>query len=273
MINMKRVLFLTMVFLVLIPISASAQFIVDTTAKAGVSVTSASNAKPAGDSLKPIDKFSQMTAADLITLEIPPLSVLLENAKHSPVTSSLLLTVEQRRQDLKIQKKEWLSNIRLYTSYQYGTMTVLAFQQAVTAGVYTGNAQSTYSVGASISLPFDMLFSTGNKVKKQEAAVKQAEYDVERWFEELSLQIIEEYTNVLQFHSTLTIQTEEVAMAKTQYGISEANFINGKMDIQTLSRYKTDVATATSRYEMTYNNLLKAILRLELLSQTKIISK
>ncbi len=268
---MKRIYFIASVVLFLFPFSMTAQFIQDTVSGTRPSVIDTAVAQ--NDSIKAIDRFSQMTAADLISLEIPPLSVLLENAKHSPVTSALLAQVEQRQEGLKIQKKEWLQNFRVFASYQYGSMAMLTLEQPTAGGIYTGKEQSSYSVGASVNLPLELFFSRTNKVRREQAAVKQAEYEVERWFEELSLNIIEEYTNVLQFHSTLTIQTEDVAMARTQYTISESNFINGKMDIQTLSRYKTDVSTAVSRYETTYNNLLKAILRLEILSQTKIISK
>lgn len=265
---MKSYNFLPFIFLLLCPLALMAQ--IDTT------VNHNHNIKPVeqvSDSLKPIDKFSTMTAADLMSIELPPLSVLLENAKQSPVTAALMAQMEQYQQELKIQKKSWLQHIRVYSTYQYGTMTMLSFEYPSPSGIYVGNDQSMYSVGASLSIPLDEFFTRGNKIKKQQIAVKQAEYEVERWFEELSLNIIEEYTNVLQFLSQLKVQTEDAAMARAQYTISESNFINGKMDIQTLSRFKTDVSTAVTRYENTYNNLLKAVLRLEILSQTKIISK
>ncbi|MDD2293607.1 MAG: hypothetical protein PHD07_05295, partial [Bacteroidales bacterium] len=108
---MKRIYFIASVVLFLLPFSMTAQFMQDT-----VSVTRPSavdNAIAQNDSIKAIDRFSQLTAADLISLEIPPLSVLLENAKHSPVTSALLAQVEQRQEGLKIQKKEWLQNFRV----------------------------------------------------------------------------------------------------------------------------------------------------------------
>ena len=60
--------------------------------------------------------------------------------------------------------------------------------------------------------------------------------------------------------------------AQAQYRLSEADFINGKLDAQTLSRQKNIENVAIREYEEV-RRLNNALLTLEVLTRTPIISK
>ncbi|MFQ8748521.1 MAG: hypothetical protein ACLR8T_11070 [Alistipes finegoldii] len=66
---------------------------------------------------------------------------------------------------------------------------------------------------------------------------------------------------------------EAMVTAQAQYRLSEADFINGKLDAQTLSRQKNIENVAIREYEEVRRSQNNALLTLEVLTRTPIISK
>lgn len=61
--------------------------------------------------------------------------------------------------------------------------------------------------------------------------------------------------------------------ARAQYAVSETDFVNGSIDAQMLSRQKSIENTAIREYEQTRAALNSALLRLEVLTSTRIINR
>lgn len=224
--------------------------------------------------------MAHMTADDYLAMELPPLGVLIDNSRQTAQMQYYNTAIDEAKTDLKTERRNWLKYFRATGNYQYGQMnwlSTLSGSDAVdplpVVPTYQGKEQSYWNVGGVVSIPLNDLFDRHNRVKNRKLAVEAAEQNVERWQEELNLKIIDAYTTVLQNLSMIKTQAEAVTLAIAQYKITEADFMNGKIDAVTLSRQKNIQSATVREYEQTRASLNNALLRLEILSHTKIISK
>ena len=224
--------------------------------------------------------MAHMTAEDYLAMELPPLGVLIDNSRQTAQMQYYNTAIDEAKTDLKTERRNWLKYFRATGNYQYGQMnwlSTLSGSDAVDplpgAPTYQGKEQSYWNVGGVVSIPLNDLFDRRNRVKNKKLAVEAAEQNVERWQDELSLKIIDAYTTVLQNLSMIKTQAEAVTLAIAQYKITEADFMNGKIDAVTLSRQKNIQSATVREYEQTRASLNNALLRLEILSHTKIITK
>ena len=87
------------------------------------------------------------------------------------------------------------------------------------------------------------------------------------------MRIIDSYTSATQYLSVLGTTAQSMITAQAQYSDAEADFINGKVDAQMLSRQQNIVTESIRVHEETRALLTRALLQLEVLSKTPIISK
>ena len=92
---------------------------------------------------------------------------------------------------------------------------------------------------------------------------KRQQYDLDRWYDELRMKIIDAYTTAVEQLSILRSAAEAKITSEAQYRMTEVDFVKGKLDAQTLSRQKSLENSATREYEQVRRNLNDALLRLE----------
>lgn len=217
-----------------------------------------------------------MTPEDYINLKLPPLQTLLENARTSPQMAFYENNIDMEARELKTVRREWLTYLKLNASYNYGSsdiynQTYIENGQPVVNN--SGRRQNYWNVGGGVSIPFSGIFNRRNKIKQQKKRVEQVENDLERSFDELRLKIIETYSTVIEQLSSLQSVTEAMTMARTNYAGAETDFLNGKLDMQSLARQKSIEASAVRAYEEVRRALNSALLQLEVFTNTPIITR
>ncbi len=234
---------------------------------------------PAGEALPAgtDNVLLRMTPEAYMHLQLPPLHVLMQNArKYSPQVNVYAANKEMEERELRNVRRTWLSYFKLNASYSYGSTDVTSQmyynQQYPVVQNVTGTDQSWWNVGASVSFPLDEIFNRRNKIKQQKKRIESIQYEVERWHDDVCLKIIDAYTTAVQYLSVLESASADMTAAKAQYTFSKTDFINGKIDMQELSRHKSIESTAIREYENARAELNKAILELEVLSKTPIIT-
>ncbi|MEG0788791.1 MAG: TolC family protein [Alistipes sp.] len=232
---------------------------------------------PEPETTEPFSDLSALTVEDYSALQLPPLHVLMENARKSPQVSVYASNKEFEERELKTVRRSWLKNIKLNANYSYGSTDINSQlyynnQYPVIQNI-SGSDQSWWSVGAGISLPLDEIFNRRNKIKQQQKKIEAIQYETERWHDEICMLIIEAYTTATANLAVLESSARSLVMARAQYAVAEADFINGKIDASTLSRQKTIESSATQEYEKTRATLNNALLRLEVLSKTQILKR
>lgn len=220
--------------------------------------------------------ITELTVQDYMNFRLPSISSLFESARSGAVIRYYEKKKQIDKSTESTEKKKWLNFVRIVGGYQYGVIgnnTSFSDNNTPLFYQYSGNKQNWYNAGVSVSIPLDEIFDRKNRVKKQRLAVEATEIEEEKWYDEQKLRIVEVYTIAVRELALLKIRSEALILAETQFKLSEADFINGKITVQELNRNKSMYTTAASDYEETKAQLNTALLKLEILAKTNIISK
>ncbi|MBP8762944.1 MAG: TolC family protein [Acetoanaerobium sp.] len=221
-----------------------------------------------------LSDYANLTPSDYINIDLPPISLLFENAKQGATFESSLINEQIQKSLLKKEKKSWLNFLSIRGSYQYGMYGYETSYTDVYTPVflnYTTSAQNSYSIGAGLSIPLDALFDLNGRIKRQKLNVRYAELEKEIKFEETKKEIIELYVTALAQLNSLKQRAEYVTLANAQYEIVEKDFTNGVVDSGVLSVEKERQSKAIESYENNRSELNKSLMILELITHTSII--
>ncbi len=221
---------------------------------------------------------TRLSAQDYSNLHLPPLHVLMENARErSPQVNMFDANKREQERELKTVRRSWLKYFKLNSTFSYGSTDINSElyydnKYPVVQNV-SGTTQRWWNVGASVSFPLEEIFNRRNRNKQQKERIESIEYEREKWYDEVCMKIIESYSTALENLAILESAAQAMVIAKAQYSSAELDFVNGQIDDATLSRQKTIENASIREYEQTRSRLIKALLELEVLSKTPIISK
>ncbi|MGV8139824.1 MAG: TolC family protein [Mangrovibacterium sp.] len=226
------------------------------------------------DAIAQEDDLTKLQPSDYANLELPSLKVLFENAQKSSTVKFYNTRKEEQESLVKTEKRRWMENIRGVGSYQYGKTGVLSYSQNnASLYYYSDIEQSFYSVGVAVSVPLSDIFDRKNRIRRQKFAAEAMGLEAERWLDEQKLRIIEAYTSAQQYLSVLKMRIEALSLADAQYRLAQSDFTSGKINAQELNIQKGFQVSALSDYEQNRAFLNRALLQLEVLSETKIVNK
>lgn len=218
-----------------------------------------------------------LTTDEFRNYHLPALEVLFENARNNPRMKAVEAAMRASRAELRSARKDWLQYFSLRAGYTYGilgTYTDTETQYNPLTTVYSGATQSSWSIGANINIPLNTLFNQNSKIKQQREKYIQSQYDQEITFNEIKNEIIEIYCNIQYQLKLLKIATESQTLYDADFSVSESNFINDNNNQnRLLSDIKHSHQVALTEYETIVNNLNILFLKLEIISNTKIINK
>lgn len=212
--------------------------------------------------------------SNLEYLELPPLSVFLDAVAENATVKRAQSQMEEVQNEYRLQKRDWWNFIRIHGMYGYGRYNLLnnnsdeytpMYQSSVTS------AQHNFNVGASINIALGDLVNRPLKLKGYRKRMEQMQYAQEEVKEERKLKILEAYNTVTEQLATIKAKAETAALYNAQMKISEYNFIQGKIDITSLAIERARRTDAVTIYEQSRVELHNSIIRLELLTNIKII--
>lgn len=209
-------------------------------------------------------------------LVLPPLEELFENAKKSPSVEMFEAKMMEQDHLLKSEKRSWLKYFKVGGTWQYGNVGINSMftdQYTPLFYQYSGAKQNSFFLNAVVAVPFDDIFDRSNRVKIQKMQRKSTELEMEKWFDEQKIRIIDSYVKVLNAVTLLKKKTENLTMTEAQLKIVEADFANGHGGISDLNAAKKLELEAFEAFKLTESTIMSELLHLEILSRTKIISK
>ena len=213
-----------------------------------------------------IGDYSQLNDEDYSKIDLPPLSVLFENAKNNPIYELADAKTAIERKLLQKEKWAFLGFFSLRGSYQYGmfgnesTYTDVAIAPYLT---YSTQAQNGYTLGAGVSIPLNDLFDLKGRVSRQRLTLKSAQLEQEIKYDEIKKNIIEMYAMATSQIRVLQMKSESLILANVQYEISEKNFANGTIESADLSTDKERQSQAREAYEKSKYELTKSLMILD----------
>lgn len=223
-----------------------------------------------------VNDYSKIIEENYTKIVLPPLDVLFENAKNTPIYELAAVKTAIERKLLAKEKRAVLGFFSLRGSYQYGmfgnesTFTDVAIAPYMS---YSTQAQNGYTVGAGISIPLDQLFDLKGRITRQKLTVKTAELEREIKYDEIKKTIIEMYAMATSQLKVLQMRSESLVLANVQYEISEKNFANGIIESTELAVDKERQSQARETFEKSKFELTKSLMILEVISRTPIIKK
>ena len=212
--------------------------------------------------------------ADLDQITLPPLSVFLSAIDENASVKLAQAQVDEAQYDYLIQKKDWMNYFRISGMYSYGRYNVLSNNSDEFTPMYQttmSSAQHNFNIGGNITFSLGDILSRPQKLKKYKSIIDQRQYAKEEVREERRLKILDAYNAVTAELSTIKAKAESVALYNAQMKISENNFIQGSIDIISLSLERGRRSGAVVTYEQARISLHNAILMLEMLTNIKII--
>lgn len=213
---------------------------------------------------------------DLTKLQLPTLELLFANAKNSPGVEMYEAKMESQDNLLTTEQRSWLKYFKVGGSYQYGNIAVnSAFTNENTPLFMqtTGQVQNSWYGTAGINVPLDDLFDRKNRIKRQKMERRFTELEMEKWLDEQRIRITESYMLIKLYMSTLHKKVEEYSLAEANYKMLQNEFRIGGATVTDLNIAKKQETEAHDRLRINEFDMLNEVIKLEILSKTKIISK
>ena len=152
---------------------------------------------------------SENSKINFSNFHLPPLGVLLENAKQNPNILSLEKAHELARAEVAKQKRHIFSYVTGHASYSYGKSDMWGQNSSSYSMVlqqYQGSEQSYWNVGVSLAVPLEDILDLTASVKRKRIQADMAMYNKDIAFDQLKKDIEEirltiEASEDVQVHS------------------------------------------------------------------------
>lgn len=207
-------------------------------------------------------------------LELPPLSVFLDAVTENATVKRAQSQVEKQKNEYRIEKRNWWNYFRLNGSYAFGRFNSLNENSETLVDWYQSTSvgtRHTFNLGATVSIGLGDLFNRPLKLKNYRYNIEQLQYTQDEVMEERKLKVLEAYNAVTEQLATIKAKAETAALYNAQMKISENDFIQGKINIISLSLERARRTGAVTNYEQSRVTLHNSIVLLEMLTNVKII--
>ena len=220
--------------------------------------------------------ITKNTPIEIEKLELPPLSVFLDAVVENATVKRAQSQVEQVKTKYRLEKRNWWNYFRLNGMYSYGRYNVIGNASDEFTPMYQttmSSAQHNFNVGANIGISLGDIINRPLKLKDYRYQIEQLKYTQEEVMEDRRLLVLEAYNAVTEQLATIRAKAETAALYNAQMTISENNFLQGKMDIISLSLERARRSGAVTSYEQSRVALHNSIVLLEMLTNVKILKE
>jgi hypothetical protein len=206
---------------------------------------------------------------------LPPLSVLLENAKSTPQIMSFEKARQIAQAEVAKQKRHIFSYLKAHASFSYGKGDMWGN----TSGAYTpmvmqyqGTESNYWNLGVNLNLPLEDILDLTAAVKRKRLEVDRAVIQKDIAYDQLKLQIATLYVKITNNLVSLKTLGEAAAAYQGAGALNREDFENGNMDIEDYAYTKLHESGQVSGYQALQTEITTDILTLEILTHTPIIT-
>lgn len=206
---------------------------------------------------------------------LPPLAILLENAKSTPQ----ILTLEKARQiaeaEVAQQKRSIFSHIVGNASYSYGKSDMWGNNSTSTAPLiyqFQGSTQSYWNVGVRANISVEDIIDYTPSIRRKRLAEEQAVIQKDIAYDQLKLQIASLYVKITNDLVALKTSGEASAAYQGAGALNREDFENGNMSIGAYAYDKLHEIGVVQGYQSLQTSITTDIITLEILTHTPIIT-
>ena len=218
---------------------------------------------------------SEESTINFSNFHLPPLAVLLENAKQNPKILSLEKAQELAKAEVAKQKRHIFSYIQGHASYSYGKSDMWGQGSDAYTTVlkqYQGNEQSYWNVGVSLAVPLEDILDLPGSVKRKRLEAEKAMYQKDEAFDNLKTQITTLFIKITNSLVTMKTAGEAAAAYQGAGALNLEDFHQGNMSIEDYAWTKQHEVGSVSSYQQMQTQITTDIITLEILSHTPILT-
>ena len=206
---------------------------------------------------------------------LPPLSVLLENAKSNPQILSLEKARQLAEAEVAKQKRPIFSYVTGHASYSYGIgdmwgNSASAYSQTIYQ--YQGTKQAYWNIGINLAIPIEDILDLTAAVKRKRIDVEKAVIDKDIAYDQLKLQIATLFVKITNSLVSLKTLGEAAAASQGAGALNKEDFENGNLEIAAYADTKREESSQVSGYQDLQTTITTDIITLEILTHTPIIT-
>lgn len=206
---------------------------------------------------------------------LPPLSVLLENAKSTPQILSLEKARQIAQAEVAKQRRHIFSYLKGHASYSYGKTDMWGNNSSNTSPMiyqFQGSTQNYWNVGANLNIPLEDILDLGAAVKRKKLEVDQAIIKKDIAYDDLKLKIASLFVKITNNLVTLKTLGETAAAYQGAGALTREEFENGNMAVEEYAHTKLYESSQVVSYQNLQSEITIDILTLEILTHTPIIT-
>lgn len=206
---------------------------------------------------------------------LPPLSVLLENAKTNPQILSLEKARQLAEAEVAKQKRHIFSYITGHASYSYGIGDMWGNSNSgysATIYQYQGSKQAYYNIGINLAIPIEDILDLTSAVRRKRIDAEKAILEKDIAYDQLKLQIATLFVKITNNLVTLKTLGEAAAALQGAGALNREEFENGNLQISEYAGTKRDESQQVTSYQSLQTTITTDILTLEILTHTPIIT-
>ena len=219
---------------------------------------------------------SEANTIDLSRFHLPPLAVLLENAKSNPQIQSLAKAQEIAQAEVSKQKRHIFSYVRGHASYGYGKTDMWGNNSSNMSSnmiyQFQGSEQSYWNVGVNLAVPLEDILDLKASVRRKKLEVDDARIKKDIAYDQLKLQIVSLYIKITNDMVALKTASENAAIYQGAGQLTQEQFHNGEMSIAAFAETKRKENDAVITYQQMQTQITTDIVTLEILTHTPIIT-
>ena len=219
---------------------------------------------------------SEGSTIDFSKFHLPPLAVLLENAKSNPQILSLAKAQEIAQAEVSKQKRHIFSYVHGHASYGYGKTDMWGNNSSNLSSnmiyQFQGSEQSYWNVGVNLAVPLEDILDLKAAVKRKKLEVDAARIKKDIAYDQLKLQIVTLYVKITNDLVALKTASEKAAIYQGAGQLTQEQFHNGEMSIAEFALTKARENGAVNAYQQMQTSITTDIVTLEILTHTPIIT-
>ena len=206
---------------------------------------------------------------------LPPLAVLLENAKSNPQIMSLEKARQIAEAEVAKTKRSIFSHINGSASYSYGKADMWGNNSSTTSYMiyqFQGTEQSYWNVGVRANISVEDILDYVPSIRRSRLEADQAVIAKDIAYDQLKLQIATLFVKITNNLVTLKTVGEGAAAYQGAGALTREEFENGNLEIETFARTKMYESSEVAGYQSLQTSITTDIITLEILTHTPIIT-
>ena len=206
---------------------------------------------------------------------LPPLSILLENAKANPQIVSLEKAREIAQAEVAKQKRHIFSYLTAHASFSYGKGDSWGSSSSAYSPIlmqYQGTETNYWNLGVNLSLPVEDILDLTAAVKRKKMEVDRAVINKDLAYDNLKLEIAKLFVKITNDLVSLKTAGEAAAAYQGAGALNREDFENGNQEIGAYAIDKQRELATVLSYQGIQTTITTDIITLEILTHTPIIT-